>query len=123
MGEVAKAIAPDAVLDLGDTHHYQGVQSVTDPLWMTNFELIYSHPELQVEWCPVCGNHEYRSNTQDVLDYSAGSLSRPAPDGEQGMQFTSADAGFSILDVDKEALSLSMIDGKGRIIHRIRLTH
>lgn len=257
MGDVAEAIGPDAVLALGDTHHYQGVQSVSDPLWMTNFELIYSHPELQVDWYPVCGNHEYRGNTQAVLDYStvsrrwemparyyskifedngtslrivfidttplidkyrkkidtypdahtqdmeaqlrwldqtlseakedwvvvaghhpvyaatdkpesertdmqkrvdsilrkhnvnmyicghihnfqhiqkpdspvcyvvnsAGSLSRPAPDGEPGMQFSSADAGFSILDVDKEALSLSMIDGKGRVIHRIRLTH
>ena len=45
-------------------------KSVNDPLWMTNFELIYSHPELQVPWYPVLGNHEYRGNTQAVLDYS-----------------------------------------------------
>lgn len=70
MGEVADRIGPEAVLSLGDTHHYGGVQSVTDPLWMTNYELIYSHPELMVDWYPICGNHEYRGNTQAVLDYS-----------------------------------------------------
>lgn len=41
-----------------------------DPLWMTNYELIYSHPELQIPWYPILGNHEYRGNTQAVLDYS-----------------------------------------------------
>lgn len=70
MDKVAEAVGPDAFLALGDTHHYPGISSVDDPLWMTNYELVYSHPELQVEWCPVLGNHEYRSNTQTVIDYS-----------------------------------------------------
>lgn len=70
MGKTAEEIGPDAVLSLGDTHHYGGVQSVSDPLWMTNFELIYSHPELMVNWYPICGNHEYRGDTQAVVDYS-----------------------------------------------------
>lgn len=70
MGKVAEAVGPDAFLALGDTHHYLGINSVDDPLWMTNYELVYSHPELQVEWCPVLGNHEYRGNTQAVIDYS-----------------------------------------------------
>lgn len=70
MGETADQVGPDAVLSLGDTHHYEGVQSVDDPLWMTNYELIYSHPELMVDWYPVCGNHEYRGDTQAVIDYS-----------------------------------------------------
>ena len=47
-----------------------GVESVYDPLWQSNFESIYSHPELQVPWNAVCGNHEYRGNTQAVIDYS-----------------------------------------------------
>lgn len=71
MGNVAEQTGPDAVIALGDTHHYQGIQSVDDPLWMTNYELIYSHPELQVEWYPVLGNHEYRGYSQAVIDYSA----------------------------------------------------
>lgn len=70
MGKVAEAVGPDAFLALGDTHHYLGISSVDDPLWMTNYELVYSHPELQVEWCPVLGNHEYRGNTQAMIDYS-----------------------------------------------------
>ena len=70
MGRIAEQIGPDAILALGDTHHYGGVESVTDPLWMTNYELIYDHPELMVNWYPVCGNHEYRGNTQAVIDYS-----------------------------------------------------
>lgn len=70
MGEVAEQVGPEAVIALGDTHHYGGVESVNDPLWMTNYELIYSHPELMVNWYPICGNHEYRGNTQAVVDYS-----------------------------------------------------
>ena len=41
---------------------------------MTNYELVYSHPELMLDWFSVCGNHEYRGNTQAVLDY--GKVSR-----------------------------------------------
>lgn len=70
MGRMAEQDDVEAVLALGDTHHYMGVESVTDPLWITNFELIYSHPELQVPWHPILGNHEYRGNTQAVVDYS-----------------------------------------------------
>lgn len=70
MGEMAEYVGPDAVLALGDTHHFNGVQSVNDPLWITNYELIYSHPELMIDWFPICGNHEYRGNTQAVVEYS-----------------------------------------------------
>lgn len=70
MGKVAEEMGPDAVMAIGDTFHYMGVQSVSDPLWYTNFELIYNHPELQVPWHPVLGNHEYRGNSQAVIDYS-----------------------------------------------------
>ena len=61
---------PEFVLAAGDVHHFEGVRSVNDPLWMTNYELIYSHPELMIDWFPILGNHEYRGNTQAVLDYT-----------------------------------------------------
>ena len=61
---------PEFVLAAGDVHHFEGVRSVNDPLWMTNYELIYSHPELMLDWYPTLGNHEYRGNTQAVLDYT-----------------------------------------------------
>ena len=70
MGRMAGELDVEAVLALGDIHHFMGVESVNDPLWMTNYELIYSHPELQIPWYPILGNHEYRGNTQAVLDYS-----------------------------------------------------
>lgn len=70
MGTMAEEIGPEFVLATGDVHHFEGVRSINDPLWMTNYELIYSHPELMIDWFPLLGNHEYRGNTQAVLDYS-----------------------------------------------------
>ena len=46
MGRMAEAIDIEFVVAAGDVHHFEGVQSVSDPLWMTNYELIYSHPDL-----------------------------------------------------------------------------
>ncbi len=74
MGELAENTDIEFVVAAGDVHHFEGVASVEDPLWMTNYELIYSHPELMIDWLPVMGNHEYRGNTQAVLDY--GKVSR-----------------------------------------------
>lgn len=70
MGEMAEEVGPEFVIAAGDIHHFEGVQSVDDPLWMTNYELIYAHPELMIDWFPILGNHEYRGSTQAVLDYS-----------------------------------------------------
>ena len=69
MGKMGEEIGPEAVIAAGDVHHFEGVISTQDPLWMTNYELIYSHPELMISWVPVLGNHEYRGSTQAVLDY------------------------------------------------------
>ena len=71
MGELAENTDIEFIAAAGDVHHFEGVASVDDPLWMTNYELIYSHPELMIDWFPVMGNHEYRGNTQAVLDYSS----------------------------------------------------
>lgn len=70
MGNMAESVGIECVVAAGDVHHFEGVRSVNDPLWMTNYELVYSHPELMLPWYPVLGNHEYRGNTQAVLDYS-----------------------------------------------------
>ena len=70
MGKMAETIDIEFVVAAGDIHHFEGVQSISDPLWMTNYELIYSHPDLMVQWYPICGNHEYRSNTDAVVEYS-----------------------------------------------------
>ena len=70
MGKMAEAIDIEFVVAAGDVHHFEGVRSVHDPLWMTNYELIYSHPDLMLPWYRILGNHEYRGNTQAVIDYS-----------------------------------------------------
>ena len=70
MGKMAETIDIEFVVAAGDIHHFEGVQSISDPLWMTNYELIYSHPDLMMQWYPICGNHEYRSNTDAVVEYS-----------------------------------------------------
>ena len=70
MGIMAEEVGPEFVIAAGDIHHFEGVRSVQDPLWMTNYELIYAHPELMIDWYPILGNHEYRGNTQAVIDYS-----------------------------------------------------
>lgn len=74
MGRMGETIGPKCVIAAGDIHHFNGVASANDPLWTTNYEQIYSHPELMIDWFPVLGNHEYRGNTQAVLDY--GQISR-----------------------------------------------
>ncbi len=71
MGWMADVVDPEFVAAIGDVHHFEGVASVNDPLWMTNYELIYTHPDLMLDWYAILGNHEYRGNTQAVLDYTA----------------------------------------------------
>lgn len=70
MGRMAETVGIECVVAAGDVHHFEGIRSTSDPLWMTNYELIYSHPELMLPWHPILGNHEYRGNTQAVLDYA-----------------------------------------------------
>jgi hypothetical protein len=70
MGIVTRITDLEFVAALGDIHHFRGVESVEDPLWNTNHELIYKHPELMLPWYPLLGNHEYEGNTQAVIDYS-----------------------------------------------------
>lgn len=70
MGQMAEEIGPECVFAAGDVHHFYGVASTQDPLWTTNYEAIYAHPELMIPWYPILGNHEYRGNTQAVLDYA-----------------------------------------------------
>lgn len=70
MGNMAETVDVECVVAAGDVHHFEGVRSIQDPLWMTNYEQVYSHPELMLPWYALLGNHEYRGNTQAVLDYT-----------------------------------------------------
>lgn len=100
MGKMAEVIDIEFVVAPGDIHHFEGIRSVNDPLWMTNYELIYSHPDLMLPWFPVLGNHEYRGNTQAVLDYSNVSARWDMP----GKYYT------KVMEEDGTTLRLVMID-------------
>ncbi|MDR0507673.1 MAG: metallophosphoesterase [Dysgonamonadaceae bacterium] len=93
MGYVAENMDIEMVAAAGDVHHFEGVASIADPLWMTNYELIYDHPELMIDWNVVCGNHEYRGNTQAVLDYTHVSRRWNAPAKYYTKVITSKDGG------------------------------
>lgn len=70
MGKLGETIDIGFIAAAGDVHHFEGVAGSSDPLWMTNYEAVYAHPELMIDWFPILGNHEYRGNTQACLDYS-----------------------------------------------------
>ena len=110
MGAMAEEIGPEFVVATGDIHHFEGVRSVNDPLWMTNYELIYSHPELMIDWFPVLGNHEYRGNTRAVLDYTnisrrwtmpARYYTKAFEDIKRNLQYIHFDAGWYGFEYDK----------------------
>lgn len=100
MGTVAENIDVEFIVAPGDIHHFNGVASIDDPLWMTNYELIYSHPDLMIDWFTLCGNHEYRGNTQAVLDYGRKSRRWMI----QGRYYS------KVFEIDKETVEIFFID-------------
>lgn len=70
MAKVADAQGCKFVVSVGDNIYPEGVQSVSDPKWKTNFEDIYTAPSLQVPWHVAIGNHDYDGNVQAQIDYS-----------------------------------------------------
>jgi len=105
MGEVAGITGVEFIAALGDVHHFWGVRSVADPLWLTNYEWIYKHPELMIPWHPVLGNHEYRGDTQAVLDYATVSRRWEMPGRYYAMtESVSDDAEVLLLFVDTSSL-------------------
>lgn len=104
MGRMAESISPDYIVTTGDVHHFEGVQSVHDPLWMTNYELIYSHPKLMVPWLAALGNHEYRGDTNAVLDYSNISRRWVMPDRYYTKVYKEDGASIRLIIIDTSPL-------------------
>lgn len=71
MGHRAEQTGVRFVVTTGDNFYEDGVQSVTDPLWRTSFEDVYTAHSLHRPWYGVLGNHDYRGNPQAQLDYAA----------------------------------------------------
>lgn len=70
LGDLAGVINPKFIASTGDIFHFKGVESVTDPLWVSNFESIYAHPDLMCPWYIALGNHEHNGSIKAIFDYS-----------------------------------------------------
>ena len=70
MGRTAQSRGSRCVISVGDNFYEDGVQSVSDPLWRSSFEEIYSAASLQVPWYVALGNHDYRGVPQAQIDYA-----------------------------------------------------
>ncbi|MBP8958864.1 MAG: metallophosphoesterase [Bacteroidales bacterium] len=70
MGNIAGECSVRFIVTGGDNFQTSGVESTSDPLWLSSFENIYFHPSLHVEWYPCLGNHDHDGNIQAQIDYS-----------------------------------------------------
>lgn len=70
MAKAAATIDSEFVIATGDNFYPNGVQSTLDPHWKASFEDIYFQHNLQTDWYPTLGNHDYSGNIQAQIDYS-----------------------------------------------------
>ncbi|WP_114792906.1 metallophosphoesterase [Niabella yanshanensis] len=71
MGKAAHDLDASFVIATGDNFYPYGVQSTQDYHWISSFETIYNAQSLHVKWFPVLGNHDYASNPDAQVAYSA----------------------------------------------------
>jgi tartrate-resistant acid phosphatase type 5 len=70
MGKTSDQLAARCVISVGDNFYENGVQSTSDPQWLSSFEAVYSARSLQIPWYVALGNHDYRGLPQAQIDYS-----------------------------------------------------
>ncbi len=100
LGDFASRWSPNAILNLGDTFHYWGVQSVDDYGWISNFESIYSSPSLHNLWYCALGNHDYQGNTQALIDYTDISRRWNMPSHYYSKSFKRGDTSVKVIFLD-----------------------
>ena len=71
MGKAAHDLDADFVIATGDNFYPYGVASTQDYHWISSYESIYRAQSLHVRWYPVLGNHDYASNPDAQVQYSA----------------------------------------------------
>ncbi len=71
MDTVSTILEPQFIVSTGDNFYSDGVSSVTDPLWQTSFEDIYSTKNgLKNPWYVVLGNHDYHLDPEAEIAYT-----------------------------------------------------
>jgi hypothetical protein len=71
LGNAAIGIDADFIISTGDNFYPKGVKSSTDASWQTSFENIYTHHGTYTDWWVVLGNHDYKSNPDAQIAYTA----------------------------------------------------
>lgn len=71
MGITASQLGSQFTISTGDNFYPSGVISEWDPLWKYSYEDIYTDFHLQWDWYPVLGNHDYKSNPDAQVRYTA----------------------------------------------------
>ena len=105
MGEMAGKIKPNCIISTGDTHHGNGVKSVTDDDWQEHLIDMYNHRNLaKLDWWAITGNHEYRGNSQALIDYSKVNPRWHMPAKYYTMVFKKGDATIRFVMLDTTPL-------------------
>lgn len=71
MGRWATDHPNDFIVSVGDNFYPSGVTSEHDPLWHYSYENVYTEFKLQWDWYPILGNHDYKSDPDAQVRYSA----------------------------------------------------
>lgn len=72
MNEWATVENPDFIITTGDNFYDVGVADVNDSHWEQSFVKVYKGSRIKNKtWYPVLGNHDYVTNPQAEIDYSA----------------------------------------------------
>jgi len=71
LGKTMGAVDAKFLINTGDNFYYCGVHSVTDSLWNTDFENVFTEKATFVPWYGVLGNHDYAYNTSAQLKYKS----------------------------------------------------
>jgi len=68
----AETLEPIAVLNVGDSFYWSGVQSTWDPRWRTVFERMYRGKGMNIPWLGILGNHDYGGDCCDRCLFGGG---------------------------------------------------
>jgi len=119
MTKKADAIHPSFILSTGDNFYEDGVKSITDSQWQTSFENIYTAKSLHVPWYVALGNHDYITNADVEVAYSATSDRWVMPEryfAEEVKVDATTTALFLIIDTSPFITAYQQNDGKYHVL-------
>ncbi len=108
---------PEFILLLGDNFYEEGVRSVDDALWQTEFEQPFSESLFPLPFYALLGNHDHRGRTQPQVDYTATSDRWRMPDRYYSFKRTTPSgfsAEFFVLDTTAMTSDPAELRAQGR---------